>query len=46
LQNVLRLYLTCDFEAVTTLAAALRSPNPFRAFHVESPRRIVVDVSK
>jgi hypothetical protein len=46
LENILALYLTCDFEAVTTLVIAVRSPNPFRAFHLESPRRIVVDVQK
>jgi hypothetical protein len=38
--------MMCDFEAVTTLVIAVRSPNPFRAFHLESPRRIVVDVQK
>jgi hypothetical protein len=46
LENILALYLTCDFEAVTTLVIAVRSPNPFRAFHLESPHRIVVDVQK
>ena len=46
LENVAALYLTCDFEAVTTLVLAVRSPNRFRAFDLESPRRIVVDVEK
>ena len=46
MENVLRIYMTCDFEAVTTLVIAVRSPNPFRAFHLESPRRIVVDVQR
>ena len=46
LENILALYLTCDFEAVTTLVIAVRSPKQFRAFSVESPRRIVVDVGR
>ena len=46
LENVTALYLTCDFEAVTTLVIAVRSPGRFRVFDLESPRRIVVDVQK
>ena len=46
LDNVLMLYMTCDFEAMTTLVIAVRSPNDFRVFDLESPRRIVVDIQK
>jgi hypothetical protein len=46
LENLAALYMTCDFEAVTTLVAAVRSPREFRAFHLETPRRIVLDVRK
>jgi hypothetical protein len=46
LQNVLALYMTCDFEAMTTLVVAVRSPNDFRVFDLASPRRIVVDIQK
>jgi hypothetical protein len=41
-----RIYLTCDFEGVVSLVLALRSPNPFRAFTLEGPRRLVVDVRR
>jgi hypothetical protein len=43
---VLALYMTCDFEAMTTLVIAVRSPNDFRVFDLASPRRIVVDIRK
>jgi hypothetical protein len=46
LDNMRRLYMTCDFEAVVTVVVAVGSPNPFRAFHAVTPRRIVVDVQK
>jgi hypothetical protein len=46
LANIRRLYVTCDFEAVTTLVLAVASPNRFRVLTLEEPRRIVVDVSK
>jgi hypothetical protein len=46
LGNVLALYMTCDFEAMTTLVIAVRSPNDFRVFDLASPRRIVVDIQK
>ena len=39
-----RIYVTCDFEAVVSLVIAVASPNAFRAFTLEDPRRIVVDV--
>jgi hypothetical protein len=42
--KLMRSYMTCDFEAVTTLVLAVRRPNRFRAFTLEGPRRIVVDV--
>ncbi len=38
------LKLTCDFEAYVTWAAGLSTPNPYRAFTLGSPARIVVDV--
>lgn len=41
---LLGLRLTCDFEADVTWVAALRTPNPFRVFELESPNRIVIDV--
>jgi len=40
-----RIYLTCDFEGVVSLVLALRSPNLFRVFTLEDPRRLVLDVS-
>ena len=46
LDNFLRLYMTCDFEAVITVVLAVRSPNRFRVFSLDDPRRIVVDVRK
>ena len=46
LENIAALYLTCDFEAVTTIVLAVRSPNRFRVFDLDSPRRIVVDIEK
>jgi hypothetical protein len=44
LENIQRVYRTCDFEAVTTLVFAVASPNRFRVFTLEEPRRIVVDI--
>jgi hypothetical protein len=46
LENVAAIYMTCDFEAMTTLVIAVRSPNDFRVFDLASPRRIVVDIQK
>ena len=46
LENILRVYTTCDFEAVVTLVLAMRSPKEFRVFRLDAPRRIVVDVRK
>ncbi|MGD2071171.1 MAG: hypothetical protein PVI57_21060 [Gemmatimonadota bacterium] len=37
-------YRTCDFEGTVTLVLAVRSPEPFRAFHLRDPARVVVDV--
>jgi hypothetical protein len=39
-----RMYLTCDFEAVTTLVSAVEAPNPYRVFTLAGPPRIVIDV--
>ena len=39
-----RIYVTCDFEGVVTVAVAVDSPNPFRVSTLSAPRRIVVDV--
>lgn len=46
LENVQRAYMTCDYEAVVTVVLAVGSPNPFRVFHLDGPRRIVVDVRR
>jgi hypothetical protein len=46
LTNLRRLYVTCDFEAVTTLVLAVGSPNRFRVLTLEAPRRIVVDIAR
>lgn len=46
LENIMRVYTTCDFEAVVTLVLAVRSPEEFRVFTLDAPRRIVVDVRK
>lgn len=46
LENIMRVYTTCDFEAVVTVVLAVRSPNEFRVFELNDPRRIVVDVRK
>lgn len=44
LQRGLRIYRTCDFEGMVTLVLAVDSPEPFRAFHLREPARVVVDV--
>lgn len=36
--------LTCDFEAVVTWVLGLATPNRFRAFTLDDPPRVVVDV--
>lgn len=41
-----RIYRTCDFEGVVTLVLASASPEPFRAFTLDDPRRVVVDVRR
>lgn len=46
LENLMRMYMTCDFEAVSTIVLAVRSPNRFRVLTLESPRRIVVDIQR
>ena len=46
LANLKRLYVTCDFEAVTTLVLAVGMPNRFRVLTLEGPRRIVVDIAR
>ena len=46
LDNVERLVLTCDFEAVVTWVAAVGSPEPFRVTVLEGPPRLVVDVRR
>lgn len=38
------LKLTCDFEAEVAWAAGLAAPNPYRAFVLRDPARLVVDV--
>lgn len=44
LEQGLRVYRTCDFEGQVELVLALRSPEPFRAFELRDPARLVVDV--
>ncbi|MBW3533833.1 MAG: AMIN domain-containing protein [Gemmatimonadetes bacterium] len=46
LPQVVRIYRTCDFEGVVELVLAVNSPEPFRAFRLSEPRRIVVDVRR
>ena len=46
LANLLRMYMTCDFEAVSTIVLAVRTPNRFRVLTLEGPRRIVVDIQR
>jgi hypothetical protein len=41
-----RIYRTCDFEGVVVLVLALDAPNPFRAFTLSAPRRLVVDIQR
>lgn len=45
LSNVKQVYVTCDFEAVTTLVFAVGYPGRFRAFTLDAPRRVVVDIA-
>lgn len=35
---------TCDFEAVVTWVIGAASPNPYRAFELDAPPRLVVDI--
>jgi hypothetical protein len=44
LENVRRVVLTCDFEAVVTWVLAVGSPNSFRVSVLADPPRLVVDV--
>lgn len=44
LENVRRLVLTCDFEAVVTWVLAVGSPNAYRVLVLDDPPRLVVDV--
>lgn len=46
LRQVLRIYRTCDFEGVVEFVLAVRSPEPFRVFDLDEPRRVVVDVRR
>lgn len=41
---LLALALTCDFEGEVTWVAGVEAPNPYRAFALEAPARLVVDV--
>ncbi len=41
---LLDLALTCDFEGEVTWVAAVEAPNPYRAFVLDAPARLVVDV--
>lgn len=44
LPTVLALTLTCDFEGVVTWVAGAASPTRYRAFTLDAPARLVVDV--
>ena len=42
---VLRLVRSCDFEGTVAWVAAVAEPEEFRAFALEGPTRLVVDIS-
>ncbi|MEX2281025.1 MAG: hypothetical protein WEE89_00900 [Gemmatimonadota bacterium] len=44
LPNLLELKLICDFEAIVSWAAGLKSPNRYRVLELSAPARIVVDI--
>jgi hypothetical protein len=43
-RTLLEMKQTCDFEAVTTFVAGLRSPNKYRVLELKDPTRLVVDI--
>lgn len=44
LPSLLELKMTCDFEAVVEVVAGVASPERYRAFVLETPNRLVVDI--
>lgn len=46
LPALLALALTCDFEGEVTWVAGVAAPNPYRAFTLDAPARLVVDVRR
>ena len=44
LPALLALTLTCDFEGEVTWVAGVDAPTPYRAFTLDAPARLVVDV--
>lgn len=42
--NLRELRRTCDFEAQTQYVVGVASPNPYRAFQLSGPSRLVVDI--
>ena len=45
-ENIKRLKLICDFEAVVEWVVAVASPNRYRVLELRNPARLVVDVRK
>jgi hypothetical protein len=43
-RNLLEIEQTCDFEAVTTWVAGVRSPSQYRVMELQNPPRIVIDL--
>jgi hypothetical protein len=44
LPNVREIERTCDFEAVVTCVVGTASPNRYRAFELDGPPRLVIDI--
>ena len=45
-ENIKRLKLICDFEAVVEWVVAVASPHPYRTLELRNPARLVIDVRK
>jgi hypothetical protein len=44
LPTLLELKMTCDFEAMVEVVAGVTAPEPYRAFVLRDPNRLVVDI--
>ena len=44
LPNLRELKQTCDFEAVVSWVAGVRSPNPYRVLELPNPTRLIIDL--